>query len=694
MRLSTSHLRRYCTGPLPSGTTELRALLDDVGVEVKRIEDDGAFLAVELLANRGDHRCYAGIAREMAGRVGGAVQMPDVVELTTGPSPIAIHIETPLCLLYSATRMSIPSIDVHFPDPVQEPLIAAGLQPVNAAVDATNLVNLEIGQPTHLFDADTIVGAITIREARKGETALPLFAEKRVEVPTGAIVIADEEKVLAIAGVIGCEESKVTDATRNMILESATFDPVAVRKAGRALGIHTDSSARFERGSDPSLPLTGAGRVVYLLETHAGAKREGTSGMVGDWTNPNRTIDLNPAKIGHYFHRDFSQSELTERLTRYGFSIQPGGENLAVTVPPGRLWDVHNPEDLYEEIAKSIGYNELPETMPANTMGVRPTQRQQLRHQMEQVLLGTGFYETITDGFYGRDLRERLLTGDGHPLWSHVETVNSMDKGYSLLKNNCLGQALLGLGANIRMGLKQVRMFEFTRTFHPDPNAENGVCTERHVLWALAHGANRDDAWDDHPAAVNAWLLKGVLEEFSTELRCPLELSIEGAESEPVGTLLHPYRRAAIVHNGQTVGVLGEVAPECSQGMGLKKARPCYLELDIARLGQSVHIENYIEPSARPLSTRMLAFSLPARVEAGRVKALLESAGPDWLEAVDITDLFAHVDDDQPMRAVTFALRFRNDESDRSTEFINAETERLSATVIDALGSHGVRQRA
>ena len=694
MRLSTAHLRSYCTGVLPDSDSELRELLDDVGVEVKRIEEDGAAFSVELLANRGDHRCYAGIARELVGRVGGDISLPECATLKAGSAPIELRLETDRCLVYTATLIEIDEVEQDFPASIMVPLLAAGLQPVNAAVDATNLVNLEIGQPTHLFDADTIEGAITIREARAGEMAWPLFHEDKIEVPEGAVVIADDAKILAIAGVIGCEESKVTSETKRMLLESACFDPVSVRKAGRALGIHTDSSARFERGSDPSLPLIGAGRVTHLLERHAGARRIGDSGQVGAWTDPQRQVQIRAERVSAYFHHPMQSAEIVERLSRYGFQVDQDGETLLVTVPAGRLWDVESPEDLYEELAKSIGYNALPEAMPAHTIGVRPNEAQQLRARIEEVLLGAGFYETITDGFYGRGLPERLLPDEDHPLWHHVETVNSLDKGYSLLKNCCLGQALLGLNSNIRMGLKQVRFYEFTRTFHPDSTAENGLCSERHILWLLAHGDRRDPSWADQSPSADAWLLTGLVEELAVELGCPLELTSEDTGEDPTGSLLHPHRRASIVHHGQRIGVLGEVDPVRVSAMGIKKARPVYLELDLGPLDLNADIGRFRLPSARPLSSRSLAFSLPPRVQASEVSDLLKRTGEEWLDAVDITDLFEHESEGQTFRAVTFILRYRNDESERSTDQLNAETERLARAVVDTLGSRGVSQRS
>jgi len=231
VKIAHDVLRRFVE--VPSDPKVLRALFDDLGLEVKRVEPDGSGLGtvftLELLANRGDHYCYHGIAREIAGRTGARVALPMVDRLEVGPSPVPLRIDTPRCLLYTATLFEHDGKAQPLAGERLLPLLAAGLHSVSAPVDATNLANLELGQPTHAFDADTIVGGIVVRDSVAGEKAWPLFAPGPVEIPAGTLVIADDQKILAIAGVIGCEESKTTDATRRLLLESACFDPVAVR---------------------------------------------------------------------------------------------------------------------------------------------------------------------------------------------------------------------------------------------------------------------------------------------------------------------------------------------------------------------------------------------------------------------------------------------------------------------------------
>ncbi len=694
MKLSANALRRFVQ--LPREPRALRDLLDDVGIEVKRLEPNGDDLAlnVELLANRGDHYCYAGVAREISGRTGDPLCLPERATLTVGASPIPLRCETELCLVYTATLLEVDGPGGELHASVLAPIVGAGLAPVSAPVDATNLSNLELGQPTHAFDADRIEGGITVRTSRKGERAWPLFTEGHVELPEGTLVIADDVKILAVAGVIGCEDSKTTASTRRVLLESAAFDPVAVRLAARALDIATDASARFERGSDPSLPLGGAGRVVHLLE-QCGWRVVGTTGAVGDWTDPARVITLDVSVASAFLATPITADDAAERLTRYGFAItDQQGDTLQVQVPPHRLWDVEWVADLYEELAKSIGYNEIPIRLPSIGVGAVPTAVQSRREAVEEVLLGHGFYEVFTDGFYGRQNRERLGLTEDHPLWDHVGTLNALDRGYSLLKNNALSQALEGVQHNQRMKTAEVRCYEWTRVFEPDSSADNGVCRERELLWLIASGHAHDPDWARRPRAADAWLLKGLVAEIAAALQLPQLMVAPADPTAPLSSLLHPGRQLAIALGGRRVGILGEVHPAVVSNHKLKRVRPVYLELDASVLAAAPTPPTYVEPDALHPVVRSLAFTLPGRIEAGSVRATLAAASPDWLEGVGIVDLFEHtLDDGSPARSVTFELTYAQSAAGRTTDEINGATEALIAAVHAAHGERGVTLR-
>lgn len=693
MRIAVELLREYTA--LPAEGRALRDLFDDLGLEVKRVESTalGPVFTLELLANRGDHHCYLGVAREITGRTGGALHHPPVAALEVGQSPIPLRLETPLTLRYSATLLERTAEPRPLDPRALRTLEAAGIHSLTAPVDATNLSNLELGQPTHAFDADKVEGAIVLRVSRAGERAWPLFQPGPVELPEGTLVIADEVKILAIAGVIGCEDSKTTPESRRILLESASFDPVAVRKASRALGLHTDASARFERGSDPEAPLVGAGRVVQLLEDTGAWRRVGATGMVGDFQVPDRRIPLDLAAARRFLDAPLPAEEATDRLQRYGFTVQSKGpDTLVARVPSHRIWDVEFDADLLEELARSIGYNATPVSLPPVDMGAVPTPEERVESSVSELLVANGFYEVITDGFYGRALMERLSLPDGHPLLAHVETTNALDRGYSLLKNNALAQAVDAVASNLRRKVEDVRIFEWTRTFHPDPGAPNGVCRERRLLWAATTGLDRPRGWDSRPRPADAWYLKGLVAEIGALLGLPLEVG-QGA-GHPLSAALHPGRQAQVLLDGTVCGVLGEVHPGVLRAFGIKRERPCYLELDLSALLQPGRRPPFVEPSPLQPIDRGLAFTLPLYFPAGDVAELLRSSGPDWLQRVDMTDLFSHEEEGRPVRTVTYALRFAQAAPARTAEEVNAVLSALIQAVTARFGPEGVRLRA
>lgn len=700
MKLSIDVLRRFV--PLPDAPDAVRDLLDDVGVEVKRAHGDQ--LTVELLANRGDHYCYDGIAREVAARTGDALSAPETAALQTGDSwPVVI--ETDLCLVYTATVLTRDpeATERAFPAAVLAPLEAAGIHSLTAPVDATNLANIELGQPTHVFDADKIDGEIVVRLSRAGEQAWPLFQDGHVELPEGTLVIADRSKILAIAGVIGCEDSKTTADTDRIVLESACFDPVKVRIASRALHIHTDSTARFERGSDPARPLLGAGRVVHLLETYAGWEREGATTVEGGWTDPERVIAVDAAATSAFLGReDLDADRITGLLARQGFA-RVGTDDagrIRFQVPTWRLWDVEYRADLYEELAKAVGYNDTPVTLPMVDRGALPSPAEVRKRRTEEVLLGHGFYEVFTDGFHGRAVPELLGVTAGHPLADHVETLNALDRDYSLLKNNALGQAILAVDQNLRVRTGDVRLYEWTRTFHPvDGAARDGVrdkadppCTERPLLWAIVSGRDRDRAWEDRSRAADVHFLAGIVAELGAELGLDLRIGPPD-EGAALFSCLHPGRQATVLQGDLVVGILGEVHPAVLKRARIKRARPCYLEIETAALTSDGSKAAYRDPASLQPLERSLAFDLPPRFPAARVVETLRAEGPHTLESIAITDRFDHDEDGTILRAITYALTFDNRSGDLSAEAVNETLIALQQAVLDAHGAAGVAAR-
>ncbi|MGZ5442878.1 MAG: phenylalanine--tRNA ligase subunit beta [Thermoanaerobaculia bacterium] len=695
MKFLLEHLRTHTD--IPEASAEARELLDEVGIEVKSLDttDVGTVVNCEILANRGDHYCYQGVAREVRGRTGGALHFPKLRKLDVLPADdTRVRVETPLCLVYTVTELFRGDAKGVLPTEVLAPLIAADVHSINAPVDASNLTNFDIGQPTHAFDADTIDGPITIRTSRKGEKAWMLFTPEAVEIPEGTLVIADDSKILGVAGVIGCVESGITDKTTRILLESACFDPVAVRIASRQLNQATDAAARFMRGGDPTLPLVGAARVAYLLEKHA-AYRVGNAYTAGDWKDPIRRIDVDVKKTARFISApDMAALEMAERLTRYGFTVEmpqskveggrmkaesgepfilhPSSFILQVTVPPHRLWDVHFEADLAEEVLKSVGYNATAITLPHVEMGALPSHAENVAERVNEVLVAEGFYEIFTDSFYGRGVRDRLGIAEGDPLWAHVEMQNSIERNYSLMRNNTIAQALDALATNVNNRLANVKMFEWARVYLPDMR-------EQGILWALANGRDRGPFWGDKGRPADSIYLKGIVEQLRLELR--VDLRVGTSDGHPLERFFHPGRRAGIRLGDALVGILGELHPTLVARFDIKRQRPVYFQIHADALLVPPLPRVYAEPPSRQPIVRNVAYAIPRGITAAEVRDTLVSAAPPFLREIRMVDLFELPD----ARAVTFEIEYLSEEA-LTGETINAATEAMMAAVTAKFG--------
>ncbi len=681
MKFLLDHLRTHTD--LPASVHDARELLEEVGIEVKSVEStpQGTVFSCELLANRGDHYCYNGVAREVTGRTGKPLRYPQARRLDVVPADASrVRIESPLCLVYTVTELFRGDSSGALPPELLAPLTATGVHSISAPVDASNFTNFDIGQPTHAFDAGTIDGPITIRTSRPGEQAWMLFTEAPVEIPAGTLVIADDSKILGIAGVIGCVESGITDKTTRILLESACFDPVAVRIASRQLNQQTDAAARFMRGGDPTLPLIGAARVAYLLETHCGY-RVGNAYTAGDWQDPNRVIQLDVAHTNRFIGTTMNWQEMADRLTRYGFAVEPtlGEAALLVHVPPHRLWDVHFEADLAEELLKSVGYNATPITLPRVEMGALPSHEEDVMDRVSEMLVAEGFYEIFSDSFYGRKTRERLGITESDALWPHVETQNSIEKDYSLLRNNTVAQALDALATNVNLKNASVKMYEWARIFLADPSAENGVTREQAILWALANGRDRGPFWGDKGRPADSIYIKGIVEQLRLELR--VDFHIGDAEGHRLARFFHPGRRAGIHLGDRIVGIFGELHPSLLQRFDIKRQRPVYFEIETDALFTAPRPRVYSEPSSRQPIVRNVAYAIPPGITAAAVRDAMAAAAPPFLREIRIVDLFELPD----ARAITFEIEYLSEDA-LTGETINAATEAMMANVTSKFG--------
>lgn len=688
MKYSLNVLQSF-SKDVPSCERELRDLFDDLGLEVKKFteEQDDSIITLELLANRGDHYCYEGVAREVAARFKGELNLKTPRSLEIGVPPRDIKIETNLCYSYALTELEvIAPLNVSLGELSDKALSAMETLSDNVLIDVTNLVNYEIGQPSHAFDKDKVSGDVVIRLSRKGEEFWPLFEEKKREVPEGVLVIADDKKVLAIAGVIGCEDSKVDENTKAVLLETAAFDPVAVRKGGRAVGVHTDSCARFERGSDQTRVELAANLVTEYLEEKGVVKVVSPLGLVINQPVKDVVIDVDLDDLRSFFAKDFSRKEIVEILVGYGIEEV---SSMKFKIPPYRIWDIKNYMDLYEEVARNIGYNEFPEALPPVGIGSVPSDTDKAMGLTNNVLVSNGFYEVFTDGFYGRKVKQKLGIDENHVLWDHVETINSIDAEYSLLKNNCLAQALDGISLNQRFKERDVKIFEWTRTFHPDSTALNKICKERDVLWGAVSGVVMPGRWDGVHASADVFYLKGLVEEIAFVNQIDLEV-LEADEKHPLYQFLHPYKQFSLKYNGKIVGIIGELHSGLLKPFELKNVTPSYFELDRSCLGEFSHRLPVEQPPKIPHITRDMSFIIPPQVKIREVINEISNGAPDFVLKVEIKDRFLPK---KEINSVVTMSIIMDGEKQLTSDEMNQALKNCISRVIRKFADEGVKLR-
>jgi len=580
---------------LPDDREELARQLTAAGFAVELIEqtDDGdTVFDIDVTTNRVDAMNHLGLAREVAVLTGAPLREPDAApseaEEATADA-VRVELDAPtLCSRYAARIVRGVTIGPS-PDWMARRLRAIGLRPINNVVDVTNYVLWEMGQPLHGFDLAKIAPAeaiemptILVRTARSGEVLTTLDGAER-ELDPEMLVIADGERPVALAGVMGGEDSEVGSATRDVLIESAWFDPQSVRQTSKRLGMHTDASHRFERGADPELQARAASRAAALIaELGGGTVLAGVVDAIAPEhaeRTETRTIELDLDRLDAFGGVAIPAGKPEEWLTGLGCTVtrdstQTGARTLDVTVPSWRLFDLEETADLYEEVLRIHGYDAIPSSLPSlGEPDAPPTARQELRRRLRRELAGCGFAEAINWAFHSPEEAASLPPlGEGADAEGPVALANPLSELYSVMRRSLLPGLVANARYNARRGVESVRLFELGHTFGRAPSDTGaGAVVERESL-ALVAGGTLGTPWE-HRVEIDLFDLKGVLEELAF-------VAGKRLEARPADDLtgLLPGASASIHLDGRPVGVLGHVAGE-EEGFPLFVA-----ELEVAAL--------------------------------------------------------------------------------------------------------------
>lgn len=591
--------------------------LTGVGLKVEGLEpyNSDYQLDVEVTTNRPDCLNHLGVAREIAAHFRLALKKPD---LSAPPSdsglskkyPTSVEILAPeLCPRYAARIVTDIRIEPS-PEWLQKRLESVDQRPISNIVDITNYVLFALGHPLHAFDYDRLQeGRIVVRRAAEGESITTLDGRQRSLDPS-VLAICDAEKPVAVAGVMGGEESEISDSTRTLLLESAYFAPMSVRQTSKKLGLRTEASYRFERGADPEMPVRALNLATRLITEIAGGRCAGDVIDENPLPHQRLRVPLREKRIQQVMGMDIPAAEVEETLQRLEFQLEkedPGG--WQVTVPGFRV-DVSIEDDLVEEAARHYGYEKVPGHYPPPTQAGRRDPAAFRRRTVSDLLVGLGFYEAYNYAFSDPG-REALFRSDSEDL---VALLNPLSEVDSHLRGSLLPGLLKVLQHNLNHGAENVRLFE---TGHVFSHAADQGRTEEERLGLIAEG-KLAESWISSPQPFAFFHLKGVVEAVASSLK----VKFDYCKAELPG--FHPGRCARIVWQESEIGKMGELHPELCERLKLQN-RPVAAEIVLDRLPRPPAEITAIPLSRFPSVERDISLVVDKGVEFGRINAAVRS---------------------------------------------------------------------
>lgn len=655
-----------------------------VGAPLDRVLAAGdRVVEVALTPNRGDCASLLGIAREVRAHFGGTLRMPPIEppeagEPATGAFRVAI--EDPAgCPQYVGRLVRGVRVGSS-PAWLQRRLEAAGQRAINVVVDVTNLVLLELGQPLHAFDAAELRGGVVrVRRALPGEKLATLDGETRA-LAAEDLVIADAERAVALAGVMGGAETEVGERTRDVFLESARFDPTGVRRTARRLGLHSEASYRFERQVDRDGVRRACDRAARLLaELAGGTVAPGVVEARGAPPEPLPVIELDPERANRLLGTALRPAEIGALLARVGVTVEdPGSPPLRCRVPSWRN-DLRLPVDLVEEIARVHGYDRIPTTMPSQPLApVAESRTRVVVAAARDALRAAGLLECMTLPFASAGALDAIgLAGDDRRR-RMVRVLNPLTEEEAALRTTLVPSILAVVRGNRSRQAERVRVFEVGRCFHP--RAENELPEERLELVAAIAG-RPEGLWEQGADVPVFFELKGAAEQVLDELGLAARFAAAGGEP-----WWHPVASAAIEVAGVTVGGLGELHPDAAAHLDLDG--PCaVLVLDLAALAAAAPEPcRFQEPSRQPRVRRDLAVLLPREAAAGGVlDAIRATAGPHLVEA-GVFDRYEGRGVPEGRVSLAFRLVFQRPDRTLTDAEVTRSMERVVGMLADRFG--------
>ena len=643
---------------------------------VKALGLDDVVFEYEITSNRVD--CYGvlGIAREAAATFQKKF-CPPIVEVKENDEKasdyVKVTVEDPeLCPRYCARVVKNVKIG---PSPkwMQRCLASNGIRPINNLVDITNYVMEEFGQPMHAYDLDTIANQeIVVRRAGKDEKFVTLDGQERI-MDENVLMICDGEKAVGIAGIMGGENSMITDDVKTVLFEAACFDGTSIRLSSKRIGLRTDASGKFEKGLDPNNAKAAIDRACQLMEElGAGEVVGGMVDVCSETREPSR-VKFEPEKINKLLGTSLTKEEMIDYLGRVELAYDEKTDEI---VAPTFRQDIHCNADVAEEVARFYGYDKIPMTLPTGeaTTGKLPF-KLRIQEVARDIAEYCGFSEGMSYSFESPKVFDKLCIPEDSDLRKVITISNPLGEDYSIMRTSTLNGMLASLSTNYNRRNKDVRLYELGNIYLPKSLPVTELPDERTMFTLGMYG--KGDFFD----------MKGVCEEFFEKIGMKKKVTYDPNSGKP---FLHPGRQANMIYEGKVVGYLGEVHPAVADNYSIgEKAYIAVIDiLDVLEFAGFNH--KYTGIAKYPAVTRDLSLVVPHAVLAGQIEEIFDQRGGNILESYQLFDIYEGAQIEKGFKSMAYSLVFRAHDKTLGENEISAAMKKI----MNGLNGLGIELRS
>ena len=641
-------------------------------VEVLGLND--YILDLSITPNRADALSMRGLTYELGALYNNKVDFKDVEkEENYEATSLQVAIESDSCRNY--VGQVVRNVEVKSsPLWLQTRLMNSGIRPINNIVDITNYVLLEFGQPMHAFDKDLVGDKIVVRDAKEGEVLETLDGEER-KLQTTDLVITDGTRAIALGGVMGGKNTEVSEETKNLILESAYFNPTSVRRTSAAHGLRSDSSARFEKGIDPNMQKAALARAVELiLELCPNAVVESSVGIVKK--EEEKIVEITTSYINNYLGITLSTEEIVAILEGLSFTVEVTGENLVVKVPTRRP-DISIKQDLVEEVIRIYGYDNLASTLPkfSKTTKGGLTYSQRMVRDLRAVFASLGFNDTINYSLVSEEEATGYTLEDHHK----VRLLMPMTETHSTLRQSLVPGLLNTVQYNVARKQKDLKLLEIGRVFFGSGD-DNIQPKETLYLSAALTGEERVTKWLKESSSLDFFAAKGYLEVVFDRLGLDEKVTYKKSTLEG----MHPGRFAEVYLGEKRIGFIGEVHPQVADKLGLNTTYVFEINLDEV-ISESKVKPKYEEVTKYPEITRDIAMLVDVKDEYQNIYNVIESVNSKLITKVELFDLYAGAELLVGKKSLALTITY----SDKQKTLTDEEVTAVHEKVLSALTEYG-----